>query len=123
MLSGVIHRSTITILLRNGTIGLEIVEDLPARQSVIAEIGGGGLIAGIGSARRALKPGRESLAPNRRLPLPGTLVSAQSLRCLTPGRLIRRWCQAAEHFSAHVGAIGMVDDSSRTLDDVRRDIK
>jgi threonine dehydratase len=41
----------------NGTIGLEIVEDLPEVEAVIAAIGGGGLIAGIGSAMRALKPG------------------------------------------------------------------
>lgn len=40
----------------NGTIGLEILEDLPNVATVIAAIGGGGLIAGIGSAIRALSP-------------------------------------------------------------------
>ena len=40
----------------NATIGLEIIEDLPNVQSVIAAIGGGGLLAGIGSAVRALRP-------------------------------------------------------------------
>jgi threonine dehydratase len=40
----------------NGTIGLEIVEDLPDVDAVIAPIGGGGLIAGVATAVRALRP-------------------------------------------------------------------
>lgn len=40
----------------NGTIGLEIVEDLPDVDAVIAPIGGGGLLAGIGCALKALRP-------------------------------------------------------------------
>src|SRR3954454_25352053 len=39
----------------HGTIGLEIVEDLPDVGSVIAAIGGGGLITGVGSAVKALR--------------------------------------------------------------------
>jgi threonine dehydratase len=41
----------------NGTIGLEIVEDLPDVDAIVAPIGGGGLLAGIGCAVRALRPG------------------------------------------------------------------
>jgi threonine dehydratase len=40
----------------NGTLGLEIVEDLPDVDAVIAPIGGGGLLAGVGAAIRALRP-------------------------------------------------------------------
>jgi threonine dehydratase len=40
----------------HGTMGLEIVEDLPNVRTVIAAIGGGGLITGVGSAVKALKP-------------------------------------------------------------------
>lgn len=40
----------------HGTMGLEIVEDLPQVRTVIAAIGGGGLITGVGSAVKALKP-------------------------------------------------------------------
>ncbi|HEY2434820.1 MAG TPA: pyridoxal-phosphate dependent enzyme [Vicinamibacterales bacterium] len=40
----------------NGTAGLEIVEDLPEVDAVVAAVGGGGLLAGIGVAVRALKP-------------------------------------------------------------------
>ncbi len=40
----------------HGTMGLEILEDAPDVAAVIASIGGGGLITGIGSAIKALKP-------------------------------------------------------------------
>jgi threonine dehydratase len=40
----------------NGTAGLEIVEDLPEVDAVVAPVGGGGLLAGIGVALRALRP-------------------------------------------------------------------
>jgi threonine dehydratase len=41
----------------HGTMGLEILEDAPDTAAVIASIGGGGLITGVGSAIKALKPG------------------------------------------------------------------
>ncbi len=40
----------------HGTMGLEIVEQLPRVSLVIAAIGGGGLITGVGSAVKALRP-------------------------------------------------------------------
>jgi threonine dehydratase len=40
----------------HATIGLEILEDAPNTAAVIASIGGGGLITGVGSAIKALKP-------------------------------------------------------------------
>jgi threonine dehydratase len=40
----------------NGTIGLEILEELPRVTDIIISIGGGGLIAGIMVAVKALKP-------------------------------------------------------------------
>jgi threonine dehydratase len=40
----------------HGTMGLEILEDAPDAAAVIASIGGGGLITGVGSAIKALKP-------------------------------------------------------------------
>jgi threonine dehydratase len=39
----------------HGTMGLEILEDAPDTVAVIASIGGGGLITGVGSAIKALK--------------------------------------------------------------------
>src|SRR5437762_8554156 len=40
----------------HGTMGLEILEEAPDTAAVIASIGGGGLITGVGSAIKALKP-------------------------------------------------------------------
>ena len=40
----------------HGTMGLEIIEQLPSVRTVIAGIGGGGLITGVGSAVKALNP-------------------------------------------------------------------
>jgi len=40
----------------HGTMGLEILEDAPDTAAVIAAIGGGGLITGVASAVKALKP-------------------------------------------------------------------
>ncbi|MGH2930558.1 MAG: threonine ammonia-lyase, partial [Solirubrobacteraceae bacterium] len=44
------------VIAGNGTIGLEIVEDLPDVDAVVIPVGGGGLTVGIASAIRALKP-------------------------------------------------------------------
>src|SRR6202040_1392840 len=41
----------------HATMGLEILEDAPDTAAVIASIGGGGLITGVASALKALKPG------------------------------------------------------------------
>jgi threonine dehydratase len=40
----------------HATMGLEILEDAPDTAAVIASIGGGGLVAGLGSALKALRP-------------------------------------------------------------------
>ena len=40
----------------HGTMGLEILEDAPDTAAIIGGIGGGGLIVGVGSAVKALKP-------------------------------------------------------------------
>ncbi len=44
------------VMAGNGTIGLELVEDLPDLDAVIVPYGGGGLSSGIASALRHLKP-------------------------------------------------------------------
>jgi threonine dehydratase len=44
------------VMAGNGTIGLEILEDLPDLDAVVIPYGGGGLTVGIASAIRAVKP-------------------------------------------------------------------
>jgi threonine dehydratase len=50
------------VMAGNGTIGLEILEDLPDPDAVLIPFGGGGLSSGIASALRALVPGCEVYA-------------------------------------------------------------
>ena len=45
------------VIAGNGTVGLEIIEDLPEVDTVIVPFGGGGLISGIATAVKAIKPG------------------------------------------------------------------
>jgi threonine dehydratase len=44
------------VVAGQGTIGLEILEQMPAVTTVIAVIGGGGLISGVATAIKALRP-------------------------------------------------------------------
>ena len=50
------------VLAGNGTIGLEILEDLPDVDAVLIPYGGGGLSSGIGTAIKSLKPDVRILA-------------------------------------------------------------
>jgi threonine dehydratase len=45
------------VMAGNGTIGLELVDDLPDVDTVLVPFGGGGLSTGIASAVKALRPG------------------------------------------------------------------
>lgn len=44
------------IIAGQGTVGLELLADVPELDLLVVPIGGGGLIAGIGTAAKALKP-------------------------------------------------------------------
>ncbi|MCY6485597.1 threonine ammonia-lyase [Clostridium aestuarii] len=44
------------VMAGQGTIGLEILEDLPEIDAIVVPIGGGGLISGIAVAAKAIKP-------------------------------------------------------------------
>ncbi|MHB8838517.1 MAG: threonine ammonia-lyase [Gemmatimonadaceae bacterium] len=46
----------LTIIAGQGTVGLEIAEDLPAVGTVIVQVGGGGLASGVAIAIKALAP-------------------------------------------------------------------
>ncbi|MGH9172782.1 MAG: threonine ammonia-lyase, partial [Vicinamibacterales bacterium] len=63
----------------NGTAGLEILDDLPEVDTIIAPLGGGGLLAGIGAAARARKPGIRIFAaePETAAPLATSLTRGE----------------------------------------------
>jgi threonine dehydratase len=66
----------------NGTAGLEIIEDLPDVDAVIAPVGGGGLLSGIGIAFRALKPAAKVYAaePETAAPLKRSMDNGKASR-------------------------------------------
>ena len=64
----------------NATAGLEILEDLPDVDAVVAALGGGGLLAGIASVMRAKKPGVRIYAaePETAAPLATSLARGEA---------------------------------------------
>src|SRR5215203_6786966 len=66
----------------NATAGLEILEDLPDVDAIVAPLGGGGLLAGIGAAVRALKPDVRIYAaePETAAPLAISLARGEASR-------------------------------------------
>jgi threonine dehydratase len=63
----------------NGTAGLEILEDLPDVDAIIAPLGGGGLLSGIAAAVGALKPETRVYAaePETAAPLAASLAAGR----------------------------------------------
>jgi threonine dehydratase len=66
----------------NATAGIEIVEDLPDVDAVVAPLGGGGLIAGVASAVRALRPEAQVFAaePETAAPFDASLKAGRPSR-------------------------------------------
>jgi threonine dehydratase len=50
------------VMAGQGTVGLEIAEDVPDVDLVLVQVGGGGLISGIATAVKALRPGARVVA-------------------------------------------------------------
>ena len=68
----------------HGTMGLEILEDASDVGTVIAAIGGGGLITGVGSAMKALKPGVKVLGAEPETAAPYALSRSEGGPCKFP---------------------------------------
>ena len=66
----------------NGTVALEILEDVPDVDCVIAALGGGGLLSGIGCVMRALRPSAKVYAaePETAAPLAASLAAGHPVR-------------------------------------------
>jgi threonine dehydratase len=64
----------------NATAGLEILEDLPDVDAVVASLGGGGLLAGVASVMRAMKPGTRVFAaePETAAPLATSIARGEA---------------------------------------------
>jgi threonine dehydratase len=81
------------VMAGNGTIGLEIHEDLPDADAVVVPFGGGGLAVGVASALRALSPRTRVLAAE---PATGAaLVTALAAGRPAPADFERSWIDGA----------------------------
>ncbi|MCL6453697.1 MAG: threonine ammonia-lyase [Alicyclobacillus sp.] len=92
------------IVAGQGTIGLEILDQLPAVDTLIVPMGGGGLISGIAVAAKALKPGirvigvqsaavpsfRNALDTGRIETVPSAPTIADGIAVRRPGELTYR---------------------------------
>jgi len=89
------------ILAGQGTCGLELVEEIPELDCVLAPCSGGGLFAGVATAAKALNPKircypvepntaddtRQSFIKGERVSIPPPPTIADGLRVQIPGRL------------------------------------
>lgn len=95
------------VIAGQGTIGLEIIRQLPEVEAVVVPIGGGGLISGVAFAIKTLRPDvkiygvqaegapsmKESVAKNEITKLPSISTIADGIAVKEPGDLTFRMCQ------------------------------
>jgi threonine dehydratase len=89
------------IIAGQGTIGLEMLADEPGLETIVVPIGGGGIISGIATAAKALKPGIELVGVEAELfpsmyqaihelqPTAGGTTLADGIAVKNPGALTR----------------------------------
>lgn len=91
----------IQVMAGQGTIALEILEELPETDIILVPIGGGGLISGIAVAAKSIKPDikvigvqagiiastKVSLEKNEIVTVPGAKSLADGISVRTPGNL------------------------------------
>ncbi len=89
----------------HATMGLEILEDAPDAAAVIASIGGGGLITGVGSAIKAIKPEIKIFGVEPETAAPAALSFRERLATNVSKleSFVCRWRRWAKHVPAHVG--------------------
>jgi threo-3-hydroxy-L-aspartate ammonia-lyase len=89
------------VMAGQGTAALELLEDVPSLDVLVAPVGGGGLMAGCGTVARALFPGMIvigvetdtandtylSLRKGERVTIPPPSTIADGIRLTTPGAL------------------------------------
>jgi threonine dehydratase len=92
-----------------GTIGLEIVEDLPEVDVVVVPVGGGGLVAGIGIAIKAVAPHVEVVG-----------VEVEASHPFTDGLKAGRIVPIAVGPSLADGLVGNLDPDTITFDLARQ---
>lgn len=101
-----------------GTVALELLEDVPDLEAIVAPVGGGGLISGCAAAAKGMRPAvriigvetagaddaRQSLREGRRVVIPPPRTIADGIRTTQLGEVT--W----PHIQALVDAITVVSD-------------
>lgn len=116
------------IMAGQGTLGLEILDDTPQVTDVIVSIGGGGMMTGVATAIKALKPAvriwgvetegadsmAQSLAAGEIVTLPAATSIARALGALAPSEVT---FTAARHLLESVTVVSDAEalDSTRFL--------
>jgi len=108
------------IIAGQGTVGLEIVDDLPDVGTVLVPVGGGGLSAGVAAAVKQLRPGVRvvGVEPSNAAKLTaaraaGEPVTLQSTHSIADGLMsIRIGTVPFAHHEAFIDDVVTVDDSA-----------
>lgn len=107
------------VIAGQGTVGLEILEDLPEVRSVVVPVGGGGLLSGIAAAVKESRPGVRVFgaepegAPKMTLSLErGTIVTIPEPQTVADGLKPSRIGELTfEHARRYVDAMALVSDN------------
>lgn len=97
----------VKVIAGQGTIGIEIIEQLPSVQAIVVPIGGGGLISGIAYAVKTLRPDikiygvqaqgapsmKESIDKGERIQLSSVSTIADGISVKEPGQNTFEMCQ------------------------------
>ena len=97
------------VMAGQGTMGLELIDQLPDLDAVFLSVGGGGLIGGLGTAVKTLRPQTRIVGvwPEH---------SPVMLRSLEAGRIV----EAREHPTLSTSTAGAVEEGSVTFDVCRQ---
>lgn len=95
------------VMAGQGTVGLEVLEDLPETDVVVVPVGGGGLLAGIATAVKALRPSARVIGVEPT----GAAGLTESLRA---GRVVR-----LEHVSTIADGLAAPDAGALVLEIAR----
>ncbi|MGQ0540005.1 MAG: threonine ammonia-lyase [Gemmatimonadaceae bacterium] len=109
-----------TIIAGQGTVGLEIVDDLPSLGTVLVQVGGGGLSAGVAAAVKQLRPGvrvigvePEGAAKLSRARAAGAPVTLENTASIADGLLaVRIGTLNFAHHEAYLDAVVSVPDAA-----------
>ena len=99
----------VDVIAGQGTIGLEILEELPDADVIIAPVGGGGLISGVAIAAKSINPEIGVIGVQ-------SFASPVMYECIKAGKIIK-----VENLSESIaeGLHGGIEDGSITFDIVR----